>query len=420
MAGSTWSPGLHALAAHLWGQPERVLVTDDAATDPDYRELESYLVVPSVAQARFLVPLTAGRATAAATLLAYIKLRSPAVRRRRRLVALGVRNRPLSARTGDRLRVLIRRDCDEDLRNLTAIRHLGEVLGRTDLVAAIGVPPATPNSKPTLQLFEPTGKPFAYAKLGWNDSTDRQVANEARMTARYASVLTRLQIPPLLAETTWRDHPVAITQAMARDATAWGHAPPPHLDVTRELAGCSHEPARNLVDLPVITDLAKRIEGEPCEVPGLLEAIREVLIDLTDRWGTITIRQGAWHGDWVPWNLAHGNGTTIAWDWEHAAHAAPIGFDLLHWHFDRAFVEGANPVPTSFAIATREGAAAVTELQDAAPDGSRVADPCAVLYLLERTRRHLDMADAGAGWNPRYAEGIVAALTGARELIQRS
>lgn len=406
MAGSAWSPGLHALAAHLWVPSDSIVVTGDGTTDPDYRELESYLVVPSLAEARFLVPLSAGRATAAATLLAYNRLRPPSVRRRRRLVAAGIRMRPFANRIGDQLRVMANRDLDTDGAQVSAVRSVGEALGNPTLVAAIGVPPQAPNSKPTLQLFDPAGRPVAYAKLGWNDSTNRQVANEARMTARYSSVLHQVELPALLLETRWRGFDVTVTAAMAEDAAAWGQAPPPTLAVTEELAATSHEPTRPLEDLPVVRELHPRVEGEPPAVPGLLDAIGRALEVVTGEWGTHPIRQGAWHGDWVPWNLARSGDSIIAWDWEHGGNAAPVGFDLLHWHFQRAFIEREESVAAAFAFATRESAGAVTELQDA----ETAVAPCAALYLLELTRRQLEMADAGAGWNPRYADGVVAAL----------
>ena len=65
------------------------------------------------------------------------------------------------------------------------------------------------------------------------------------------------------------------------------------------------------------------------------KAVRDALADHLDviaaRFGDQTLRFGAWHGDWVPWNMARHGDEVLLWDWEHYEEGVPVGFDALHF-----------------------------------------------------------------------------------------
>jgi hypothetical protein len=408
-AQDNWSPGLRAVVDHLWNPLDGFVVTPRRAPYQGYRELDSYLVVPSVARAKFLVPLTAGRATAAATLRAYNRLRPKRVQVARGVVAAGVRAAVLPIRSVDRLRVLVPGNRSDAELATTSPRHwLADQLGAAQFVMALAVPPATPNSKPTLQLFTPGGVAVAYAKLGWNDSTSSQLRNEAAMSSRFGPVLRELYVPPVLLESSWRGFTVVVTQAMPADAVAWGmQASPPPLSVTEDVLNAARTYTCPLADSPLVRRLSERLGGEVTARDSVLrEALSDALLAIRARWDSQPLRHGAWHGDWVPWNLARNGDQVIAWDWEHSREDTPAGFDLLHWHFQLAFIHEGKALTDAIREMRQAAAQGVAALQHNAD----AVNACVALYTLELSARYLAMHEAGAGWNARFYPAIVETL----------
>jgi hypothetical protein len=92
----------------------------------------------------------------------------------------------------------------------------------------------------------------------------------------------------------------------------------------------------------------------------------------------------------------------VAWDWEYSDPDVPVGFDLLHWHFQRLL----SPADGTLEAGERA-------VDAAAPRLSRLSvDPghhrlVASLYLLEMFTRSVRMAALGAGWNRKYESGLV-------------
>ncbi len=117
----------------------RIAVTVDAEPPAGHTVVVRYAVVPSVARARFLLPLGRPGALSGAD-------RGGAGR----------------ARSGG-----------------GAARRAGRAELGTPVHAAFGVRPPDPNHKPTLQLFDDRGEPRGYAKIGWNDATRALVTAEA-------------------------------------------------------------------------------------------------------------------------------------------------------------------------------------------------------------------------------------------------
>jgi hypothetical protein len=64
-------------------------------------------------------------------------------------------------------------------------------------------------------------------------------------------------------------------------------------------------------------------------------ALTEALGRAARRLAGAQLRFGAWHGDWTPWNMAMGAGSLLVWDWERYDPDVPLGFDALHFHFQK-------------------------------------------------------------------------------------
>jgi hypothetical protein len=131
------------------------------------------------------------------------------------------------------------------------------------------------------------------------------------------------------------------------------------------------------------------------EVPTVL---REWLHNLERN--VTPIEFGRLHGDWIPDNLGDSGGRLVVWDWEHSTPDAPIGLDLLHWHFHQTLV-------------TRGLHAAVRTVDETAPSLHQLGIPreahslVASLYLLDVFVRRMRLADGGGGWNDRWFPALI-------------
>jgi hypothetical protein len=114
---------------------------------------------------------------------------------------------------------------------------------------------------------------------------------------------------------------------------------------------------------------------------------------------------GRWHGDWVTWNLGSAGARIAAWDWEHSADDVPVGFDVLHWHFQHTLPKSGLE-------------AAVAEVDRVAPDLVKVGvrreagNLVASLYLLEMFKRSVRLSAGGGGWNPRLHPELLSVAAG--------
>ncbi|MEH0972138.1 hypothetical protein V6U77_13490 [Micromonospora sp. CPCC 205546] len=375
---------------------ERIALTVGAPPPPGHRAVARYAVVPSLARARFLLPLGAPRATAA-SLLAYNALRPPKVRAVRAALGVLARVGAVDLAPFPRLTVsLPDRVAPEEA--LLAGR-LGAALGVPSVHAACGVRPPDPNHKPTLQLFGADGRALGYAKIGWNGATRALVTAEAaalRELPAVTGVPDHPAAPRLLAESTEAGRVVALVEPLPPAVRGVPVDDPPRLAALLAVARRGRPPAppRPLAGSSFARRLAAEAARAAADTPDGARAVAAVAA-LADRHGDTAVEFGHWHGDWVPWNLGVHDGHLVAWDWEHSGPDVPLGFDLVHDAFQRALVLRGEPA----AAAARAVDAQLDRHGDdlgLAPAARRlVADA----YLLEMWLRTWRLADAGAGWN---------------------
>lgn len=406
----------------LWGpavDAGLVRVNADATVPAGHVEAERFAVVPSLARPRFLVPLASRRAAWAST-SRYNALRPAGVRALRAVVGAGMRVGAGQWALRDRLVVSVPTGTAPGrLEELLVSHHLRELLGVPDLTMAVGVRAPHPNRKPTLQLLDAAGRMHAFAKVGWSPLTGELVRTDAAaLRACAATPPPGLEVPEVLVDGRWRDLDLVVTSPLPggvrrhRDAMR-----PPPAAVTAGLAATAGTRTLPLAASPWWSSVRRRVEAaageagdlanagaaEAAEVTGVLKRAAD---RIEERHGGTPVTFGRWHGDWVPWNLAWDRDRLFAWDWEHAGDDAPLGFDLLHWHFQVAFVQRRRPV--------EEAAARCGPL--AAPDLGRLgvapaaAEALPELYLLEAYLRAQRMHAAGAGWNPRFHPAMLGVL----------
>jgi hypothetical protein len=401
---------LRWLIEQLWEREEqagRVRVSVDGTVPAGYRPVERFAVVPELRRARFLVPLRSRRAAWAST-ARYNALRPASVRLPRAVIGAGMRTGLVQRLPLDRLVVCVADGTDLDaMPHLLLGAHLRELLGQ-EVAMGIGVGDAAPNRKPTLQLFTLDGQGLGYAKLGWNELTRHLVANEVRALRVLADhPLHRLGVPRLIASGRWTGLELAVTAPLP--AGVHRHRPPgrvPPLEVTREIAGIHGTRDLPLAASPYWFRTRRLVAEAGAGDDRLGAALKRYQGYLEQRHGATVLTFGSWHGDWVPWNLAWQGGRLFAWDWEHSGEAAPLGFDLLHWHFQLAFVLERRSPSQGMARCLRQGVPELVKLGVAEP-AARLA---AAIYLLELALRHSRMHAMGGGWNPRLYPEILGVL----------
>lgn len=407
------SPELRALMEQLWPEDHPQVQATLSGLPEGLEPTESYVLVPSARRARFLVPL-ASRRTAAAS-LAGTGQTSLKGRLIRLGLALGFYSGMAQLLLRDRITVGVAADAlttDPTGHSLRA--HLEKVLEVPGLTYSVGVRPLRPNSKPTLRLFDGTGVLVGFAKVGWNDATRLLVRTEAEATAEVAAALSRtsgnrMAVPQLLYHGRWRNYLLTVTAPLP--ARLRGHADPDVLPSTRvmlDIAKSGGIQSRRLVDSALWRSLQddyaslRRSLADPLLADALGGFIKRVEAAYSDA----ELPMGRWHGDWVPWNLGWYRGIPQIWDWEHSTPEAPLGFDLLHWRFQVAFILRDRPLID-----------AVQAVQNAARDElepfgvpARLRPLTGWLYLADMTARAYRLKRGGGGWNPKLYPHIIELL----------
>ena len=274
--------------------------------------ITEYLCRPSVANPQFLVP-TRPRRAAASSLRRFHDARTPA----ERVVGLAGQ---MIARAG-----LLRFAPGEALalEEFALVDHLASVLGEPRLCAAVTLGPRRRNRKPVLQLIRPDGDVVGFAKIGWTPFTSELVANEGRwLAAVEASTPNWLRTPAVLHETRWRDLDVLVIGNVDTPFTARRQ----HVVKTDVVDAVAHS-----------IGTERSLFGESALLSHWKAADLDQRVDLerlVERRGETRLEFGLWHGDLTPWNIATHGGAISVWDWEFAAPDRPVGFDVLHAHFE--------------------------------------------------------------------------------------
>ncbi len=391
----------------LWGpavEAGLVRVRTDGTVPDGHLPLERFAVVPSLARPRFLVPLATRRAAWAST-CRYNALRPFRVRAARAAIGVGMRTGAGQWALRDRLVVWVAAGAAAaSLEELLISQHLRRSLGVPDLVMGIGVRAPHPNRKPTLQLLDAAGGMRGYVKLGWSRLTSELVRNEAvALRARAARPLPDLQVPTVLASSRWRDLDLVATSPLPTGVRRHPPLRPPPVAVTRQLGAVDGGQTLRLAASPWWAGVRRRVAATR---GGIATTLERCLGRIEERSGDLPMAFGRWHGDWVPWNLAWRDGRLHALDWEHSGAQAPLGFDLLHWHFQVAFIGQRHNAAEAAARSTDLARPCLLEL-GIEPDAAAVLP---WLYLLELYLRAHHMQAAGAGWNPRFHPEMLRVL----------
>lgn len=389
----------------LWTQPgdgEVRLTIGDGPGPIGWHLTERYVALPSAASARFVAPLDSRRA-ALGSVLSYNRMRVSSTQLGRLATAgvLALRAERLSGGTPIHVWVPGHQETDPHRQGRTPREHLTMVLGRPDLSVGFGVHALEANYKPTLQAFGDRGEPIAFVKVGWTTPTRRLVLNEARAVRAIeeAPDVEGVGVPQLLAETAWSGLDMTCLRPLPLGVRRHPGGSPVEGAVLARITGQPKTLA--LLTSPwwlrILADL-RAVAEDPGVEPAYVAAVEAYAARLAT--SARAVPMAAWHGDWVPWNLAVEGTKTHVFDLEHWSPAAPVGFDLVHWVFQSALVTQQRPAMAAVAAADAHAAA------------TRSGDTHVVsLYLLELAVRTLRLRSEGGLWNDQLVPHLFDVVT---------
>lgn len=344
----------------------------------------TFAAVPSRGTRTFLVPVDSN-VLATASLTLHNGLRPPRMRVMRRVLGTAFRAGlagPLLRASGRVLGVT------REPENLLDVIEQHLAVSHLTFAATTGAP--GPFATPVLQLVDAAGKMVAFAKVGWDEVTRELVENEARVLARardYDSV--GFETPQLHCDFRWRDLAVTLTQPLPAGLRRVESGAAPASYVTEEVAGLA-----DTVSVYPIRESAMYARWlAACALDTTHAALLARTLEVAEPFGCVEVRQGRWHGDWVAWNMASAapGAPLHVWDWEYSAAGVPVGLDILHFHFQHAYVEKGTDARGSFAHATRSAEADLARIGLGCSEREAVA----VCHRLELLRREVWAASLG-------------------------
>ncbi len=344
--------------------------------------IADYYVVPDARRPRLLVP-SGSRRVAAAAVRRYAEPQSRSARLKRDAVVAALRTGASGVLLRDRIRVTgpVGDSIDGYLRS---------ALGR-DLAVSIHIGPARANRKPVLQLLDPDGETFAFAKLGTGPLTQRLVRDETNaLIALGKSGLTRLTVPEVLHAGQWRGLQVLVQSALPVWLPRAPLTPRRLAAAMVDIAGCCGHTSGPLASSAYWTELRTRLAAVQDRSEGAALAAAAEL--LGGHAGDTTFRYGAWHGDWAPWNMANLADALLVWDWERFAQGVPVGFDAVHHELQRRIQSSGDAAGAVEATVRRAGEL----LAPFGVDGD-ARETTALLYLVDLATRYLTDRQAEAG-----------------------
>lgn len=337
-----------------------------------------YVVLPHRRAPRLLVP--AAPSGAAARAVRRFSAQAPYSEMLRRLAVSTVVRGAGSAAFADR--VVVHGHPDGSL-----AEHLGELLG-VPVTFSIGVGTERVNRKPVLQVFGPTGRCLAFAKLGDSPQARADLAREAAALRLVADrAWSRIAAPSVLHHGPWGSMSLLLLSPLTTSAlgAARGRRRAPSGAMT-ELATAFRSETVSVAELDWLTRVQD--EAESLRNPRHWTTVMKCIDRLRETSGSVEWTAGAWHGDWTPWNMARSGSLVHLWDWERFETDVPIGLDRCHYSVNVATGRHGTS-PATF----REGLAAAGATAGAHASRGHVLG---ALYLLAMANRYLPLA-AGPG-----------------------
>ena len=257
--------------------------------------------------------------------------------------------------------------------------HLAGVLGQA-VTVALTIGGERVNRKPVLHVFDATGRPLAFTKVGISPETRALVEHEAEALDTLHGRVRDIEIPGLIALTTWRGHPVTTMSALPT-TIARKHDDRAPLSQMAQLSLSRGHSTMRLTRSPQWARVSESSMGELFgeelqQIESAANAVGELVI-------------GAWHGDWTTWNMSRGRaGKLRLWDFERFEEGAVHGLDAFHYFVNSA----TRSMGSSDTVILRGMSAAL-----AAVGGGRRQELIGSIYLAAICARYQESAAGDLG-----------------------
>lgn len=388
----------------LWGpalQSGSHRLSSAASSTYDWRTVRTLRITPRPPHARMFIE-SAPRDATLASLNAYSGLRRPRARAARAATA-GLVALPSWIHHFPTVELQVRQRSGETEADPLSAAQAGMASAS---FCHIGVRTGG-NSKPTAQIFDPTGNPVGYAKFAWNERTARDVRSETRRMRNLAGRSGSFRTPSLLhAGSSW-DRPFLVTEPLPGGVQQLHHA---HDLTLLEL--CSLAPGSR-VDAPSSSGALKQLQARAAAMIAnpLVEAQARALLSLVNTVRSLGTRipiASYDHGDLVPWNTCRDErGFPWVWDWESSMDDMPAGTDSIHWFVHS--VHGPNPV--DLVAAVRDGQARSGPSFTALGLSQKATHIATATYIAATVERACTLAASNDTWEfNRVGTATVAAL----------
>jgi hypothetical protein len=253
-------------------------------------------------------------------------------------------------------------------------------------------------------LLSPDGETVGFGKLGIGPLTRSLVRAETHALNALGQIdIAGVSVPRVLHAGAWRGHEVLVQSALP----IWRPRTPLSTkrlaEAMREVAYCLGVETGPLAGAVYWKTLRSRLDTLTSEVAGELRddgsdpasearSLAHAADQVIAGAGYIELTYGAWHGDWTPWNMATTASSLLVWVWERFTTGVPIGFDAVHFDFQRLLTRGSDP---ETAVDTTLGR--VGRLLAPFDVGPVAANLTALLYLIDLATRYLEDRQAEAG-----------------------
>jgi hypothetical protein len=211
-----------------------------------------------------------------------------------------------------------------------------QTLGREDLVFAASLGTPGPLRKPVMLVMTSEGETLAYAKIGWNESTNQIVEHEARVLNEIGnSRLSLLNVPRMLACTGPPQNRILLIEPVGHDRRCYPRKLAQVLPLLMELSlveVCLLE-LRESSFLLQLNERLLQLRSLGGLGPFRINQLRQCAATVERSLVGIRLPFVRKHGDFAPWNVWKSGSMVGAWviDWERSQNQSLPGWDLFYF-----------------------------------------------------------------------------------------
>jgi hypothetical protein len=290
-----------------------------------YGHVRRYVVLPSSARPRWLLPIHPG-----IPLTKTFALYAPYTRRARFCKGLIIGGLAPALSRARGLTVASRSV-------LPLERLVNDTTGEPDPIFATSMGTPGPFQKMTAQVMTPQGRIVGYVKLPVTTAAGTRIRFEAAVLDHLASAALHPHIPRVIHAASWGDGHV-LFQSAVEGTRGPARFSEPHAGFLRKLAAVARVTKRAE---RLIEDTGRQWQATSDTFDSSWQGLGSAVLSraaeiLSDR----EIVCGLGHGDFAPWNTRLAGDQLQVFDWESARPCVPLEWDAFHFRWQVATLLG--------------------------------------------------------------------------------